>query len=331
MLLSEIAKILNAEFIGEDVEVLNFTSLDMPKDKSLSVLSSKKMIGFIDNPSIVAVVTTKKFQQYVNKPVVIVDEIKSAMIALTDIFYPEKEHIGYISDKAFVSKSANLGDNVTVEPFAVIKDRVKIGKNAYIGANVFIGEDVEIGENTAIYPNVVIYDGCKIGNNVAIHSGAIIGADGFGYLNTPKGHIKIRQVGNVVIEDNVEIGANSSIDRGALSSTVIGEGTKIDNLVQIGHNVKIGKHCIIVSQTGIAGSTTIGNFVVIGGQVGIADHVYITDGVMLASKSGVMSDITESGVYSGVPLVEHRKWLKNQSALKDIANTLKQIDKLLKG
>ncbi|MBC7195704.1 MAG: UDP-3-O-(3-hydroxymyristoyl)glucosamine N-acyltransferase [Deferribacterales bacterium] len=331
MLLSEIAKKLNAELVGEDVEILNFTSLDMPKDKSLSILNSKKMISFIDNPNVVAVVTTKKFQQYVNKPVVIVDEIKSAMIVLLDLFYPTQEHVGQVSDRAFVSKSANLGDNIVVEPFSVIKDRVKIGKNAYIGANVIIGEDVEIGENTKIYPNVVIYEGCKIGDNVTIHSGAIIGADGFGYLNTPKGHIKIRQVGNVVIEDNVEIGANTTIDRGALSSTVIGEGTKIDNLVQIGHNVKIGKHCIIVSQTGIAGSTTIGNFVVIGGQVGIADHVNISDGVMLASKSGVMSDITEPGVYSGVPLVEHRKWLKNQSALKDIANTLKQIDKFLKG
>jgi len=331
MLLSEIAKILNAEFIGEDVEILNFTSLDMPKEKSLSVLSSKKMLELIDNPDIIAVVTTEKFRQYVSKPAIVVDEIKSAMIALTDIFYPSKKHVGYISDKAYISKSANLSDNVTVEPFAVIKEGVKIGNNSYIGANVFIGEDVEIGENTKIYPNVVIYEGCKIGDNVIIHSGVIVGADGFGYLNTPKGHIKIRQVGNVVIEDNVEIGSNCSIDRGTLSSTVIGEGTKIDNLVQIGHNVKIGKHCIIVSQTGIAGSTTIGNFVVIGGQVGIADHLNITDGVMVASKSGVMSDITEPGVYSGVPLVEHRKWLKNQSALKDIASTLKQIEKLLKG
>lgn len=330
MLLSEIGKILNATLFGEDVEVLNFTSIDAPKEKSLCILSSKSMIKYLDNSNVVAVVTTKKYQDLVNKPVLIADEIKRAMIVLIDLFYPPKKDVGYISDKAFVSESANLGENVTVEPFAVIKKGVKIGNNSYIGANVFIGEDVEIGENTKVYQNVVIYEGCKIGNNVILHSGTVIGADGFGYLNTPKGHIKIRQVGNVIIEDNVEIGANSTIDRGTLSSTVIGEGTKIDNLVQIGHNVKIGKHCIIVSQTGIAGSTTIGNFVVIGGQVGIADHLNIVDGVFLASKSGVMSDILEPGVYSGIPLVKHRKWLKNQAALKDIANTLKQIEKLLK-
>jgi len=331
MLLSEIASKIGGELFGEDIEVLNFSSPDMPGEKSICILSNKKMLKHIEKPVIAAVVTTEKFKDEINKPMVIVKDTQKAMLVLTNIFYPEKVYSGEISPQAYISKSAIIGENVTIDPFAYVGENVKIGDNCYIGANVCLQENVEIGENTKIFPGVVIYNDCKIGRNVIIHSGTVIGADGFGYINAPNGHIKIRQVGNVIVEDNVEIGSNCSIDRGTLSSTIIGEGTKIDNLVQIGHNVKIGKHCIIVSQTGIAGSSTVGNFVVIGGQVGIADHVNITDGVMLASKSGVMSDITEPGVYSGVPLVEHRKWLKNQACLKEIASTIKQIEKIIKG
>jgi len=162
---------------------------------------------------------------------------------------------------------------------------------------------------------------------VIIHAGTVVGSDGFGFVNTKEGHLKIKHVGRVVIEDSVEIGSNCSVDKGTLSSTVIGEGTKIDNLVQIAHNVKIGKHSIIVAQAGIAGSSKIGNFVILGGQTAVADHVNIPDGTMVGSKSGVASDIDKRGIYSGIPVIDHRLWRRNVTAFKDLYKVVRYMKK----
>lgn len=205
-----------------------------------------------------------------------------------------------ISPAAFVDPTARLEADVTVEPMAVIGQGAEIGEGTHIGPGAVIGANVKIGRNCTISAGASVL--CAfLGNNVTIHNGARIGQDGFGYAPGPRGMVKIVQIGRVIIQDNVEIGANSTIDRGAMDDTVIGEGTKIDNQVQIGHNVRIGRHCAIVSQVGIAGSTRIGDGVQIGGQVGLNGHITIGDGVQIGAKSGVISDIPAGEKYAGIP------------------------------
>jgi UDP-3-O-[3-hydroxymyristoyl] glucosamine N-acyltransferase len=205
-----------------------------------------------------------------------------------------------ISPAAFVDPTAKLEANVTVEPMAVIGQGAEIGEGTSIRAGAIVGANVKIGRNCTISAGASVL--CAlIGNNVIIHNGARIGQDGFGYAPGPRGMVKIVQIGRVIIQDHVEIGANSTVDRGAMDDTVIGEGTKIDNQVQIGHNVRIGRHCAIVSQVGIAGSTKIGDGVQIGGQTGLNGHITIGDGVQIAAKSGVLSDIPAGERYAGMP------------------------------
>lgn len=205
-----------------------------------------------------------------------------------------------VSPAAYVDPTARLEEGVIVEPMAVIGEGAEIGSGTQIGAGAIIGAHVKIGRNSSIAAGATILS-AYIGNNVIIHNGARIGQDGFGYAPGPRGMLKLVQVGRVIIQDHVEIGANTTIDRGAMDDTVIGEGTKIDNQVQIGHNVKIGRHCGIVSKVGIAGSTVIGNGVMIGGAAGINGHIQIGDGVQIAAMSGVLSSIPPGQVYGGVP------------------------------
>lgn len=203
-----------------------------------------------------------------------------------------------------------------ISPHAAIAKSAKIGKDVAIGAFVAIGEDVEIGDGTLIYPNVTIYDGCKIGRRCILHSGVVIGADGFGFVEVGGRHRKIQQIGIVRIEDDVEIGANSCVDRAALGETVIGEGTKVDNLVQIGHNVRTGKHCIFVSQVGISGSTEFGDYVVAAGQAGFAGHLRIGKGAQIGGQAGVFHDVRDGSKVLGSPAIEFREYARRDVMLK---------------
>ncbi|WP_234052239.1 MULTISPECIES: UDP-3-O-(3-hydroxymyristoyl)glucosamine N-acyltransferase [unclassified Xanthobacter] len=223
-----------------------------------------------------------------------------------------------IAPGALVHPSARLEEGVTVDPGAVLGPDVEIGAGSVICAGAVIGPGVRIGRGSAIGPNASVIH-ALVGNNVIIHGGARIGSDGFGYQPSPKGHQKVPQLGRVVIQDNVEIGANSTVDRGALSDTVIGEGTKIDNLVQIAHNVVIGRHCIVVSQTGISGSTRLGDFVMLGGQVGVVGHVTIGDGAQIAASSNVKGDVPPGVRWGGSPAKPVREWFREVTTLKRLA------------
>lgn len=219
-----------------------------------------------------------------------------------------------ISPAAFVDPTARLEANVEVEPMAVIGAGAEIGEGTRIGAGAIIGPNVKIGRNCTIAAGASIL--CAlVGNSVIIHNGARIGQDGFGYAVGPSGMMKLVQIGRVIIQDNVEIGANTTIDRGAMDDTVIGEGTKIDNQVQIGHNVHIGRHCAIVSQVGVAGSTKIGNGVQIGGQAGLNGHITIGDGVQIAAKSGVVGDIPAGERYGGIPARPLKEFLRDMAEI----------------
>lgn len=212
-----------------------------------------------------------------------------------------------------------IGDESIIYPTAHLENGVKIGSGCTIMSGVYVGTDVTIGDNVILYPNVSVYRDCILGNNVMIHAGSVVGSDGFGYAHTKLGeHVKLYQNGNVVIEDDVEIGANTTIDCAVFGSTVIKKGSKIDNLIQIGHNCVVGEHSIMVSQSGLAGSTTLGRNVVMGGQSATAGHLTIAPFTTLAARSGVTKSITKGGVYSGFPLMEHKIWLKLQAKLAKI-------------
>ncbi|MDO9305586.1 MAG: UDP-3-O-(3-hydroxymyristoyl)glucosamine N-acyltransferase [Sulfuricurvum sp.] len=209
-----------------------------------------------------------------------------------------------------------IGSGSVVYPTAHIENGSRIGSNCTIMSGVYIGTDAVIGDNVILYPNVSVYRDCIVGNNVMIHSGSVVGSDGFGYAHTKMGeHIKLYQNGNVIVEDDVEIGANTTIDCAVFGSTIIKHGSKIDNLIQIGHNCVVGEHCIMVSQSGLAGSTTLGRNVIMGGQSATAGHLTIAPFTTLAARSGVTKSIKTGGVYSGFPLMEHKLWLKLQVKL----------------
>ncbi len=252
-----------------------------------------------------AVITTER---YPKKNCIVVDDVKQAMYRLLKKLSQRKRRWG-ISSRAVIGNNASLPRLCLIEPFAVVKQGVRIGSGTYIGAHSFIDKDVIIGRDCEIHPNCVIYKNTKIGNFVVINAGTVIGKQGFGFIRQ-KGYKRIPHIGGTVIDDFVEIGSNVTIDCGTVGDTVIGAGTKVDNLVHIGHNVKIGKDCIIMGQSGIAGSSKIGDNVILCGQTGIGDHLEIGDGVVVYAKSGVFKSLPESGRYSGIPAREHYRVLR---------------------
>ena len=251
-----------------------------------------------------------------------------AFVKAVTLLHPDTNYSATISPQAVISKNAVIHQNCHVGAFVVINDGVEIGENSEILAGVYLGQNVKIGKNCRIYPYAVIYDGCEIGDNVIIHSGAIIGADGFGYKFRNGQHVKVPQIGNVVIGDNVEIGANTCVDRGALGSTVIDLGSKIDNLVQIGHNNKIGQHVIVCGQTGISGSCTIENYAILAGSAGIADHVKIGQGAVVMARAGVANDVASKTQVFGSPAKEKRVAYREQVAISQLPDLLKTIKRL---
>jgi UDP-3-O-[3-hydroxymyristoyl] glucosamine N-acyltransferase len=262
------------------------------------------------------------------KPAIRVAKVRLAFAQALELFAPDEDTPDGIHETAVIASDAELGQGCAVGPYAVIGRKARIGARAVVHAHAVIGEGVEIGEDSVIFPQVVVYSRTLVGARVRIHSGSVIGADGFGYEWSGQGHRKIPQIGRVRIGDDVEIGANTAIDRATTGETVIGPGTKVDNLVQVAHNVRTGAHCLIVSQVGIAGSTTLGNGVVLAGQAGVKDHVHLGDGVQAAGKSGVWGDQPAGARVSGHPARPHREEIRIQAALGQLPELLKRVAEL---
>lgn len=245
-------------------------------------------------------------------------------------FAPKKKAPAGVMDGAIVSPGATLGEGVTVYPNAFISEGVSIGNGTVVYPGVFVGEGSKVGDDCILYPNVVVREGITIGDRVIVHGGTVIGADGFGYATDGGRHYKIPQVGGVVIEDDVELGSNVSVDRGALGDTVIRRGTKIDNLVQIAHNVVVGEDSIVCGQAGISGSTELGHHVVLAGQTGLVGHIKIGDGAQVGAQSGVMNDLGPGQPYSGSPAVPHKEWLRMMAVMPKLPEMRKQLMEILK-
>ena len=261
-------------------------------------------------------------------PAVRVNNPAKAFAQALALLHPHSEPAPQIHPAAVVGEAVQMGDNIYIGPFAAVGDGAVIGDNVIIGAGVVIGRGVVMGDRVNLHPRVVLYDNTMLGNDVAIHAGTVIGSDGFGYVTENDVHTKIPQVGRTIIGDRVEIGANCAIDRGSLGDTVIGEDTKLDNLVHIAHNVKIGIGCLIAGEVGIAGSTTIGNYVTMAGQVGVISHISIGDRTVVGSKAGVTKPIAAGQFYGGFPADDQRHWLRTQSALKGLPELVRRVRSL---
>ncbi|HEX5044175.1 MAG TPA: UDP-3-O-(3-hydroxymyristoyl)glucosamine N-acyltransferase [Candidatus Polarisedimenticolaceae bacterium] len=248
-----------------------------------------------------------------------------ALALALEQFHPEVRPAAGISPDARLGEGVRLGKGVSVAAFAVLGARVTLGDGVVVGAGTVLGDEVEVGPETVLAPKVVLYPRTRVGARCRIHAGAVLGADGFGFATTAEGHRKIPQVARVVVEDDVEIGANTTIDRGALEDTVIGRGTKLDDLVMVAHGVRLGPHGLMAAQSGIAGSTRVGAWATFAGQAGAAGHLTLGDRVVVAAKSAVFADVGEKAFVAGIPADDHRRWKREQAALKRLPELLQRV------
>jgi UDP-3-O-[3-hydroxymyristoyl] glucosamine N-acyltransferase len=315
----EIVDFVGGDFTGaRDGSIASVAALASAGPDQLSFLSNRKYAPELAATKAGAVLVPRKIEG--NDPRWIrVDDPYYAFAKIMTRWFSNRPVPKGRSPKAVVADSAKLGNNVSLGHFAVIGENVVIGNNVTIFQGVSIEAGSTIGDDCIIYPNVVIYDGTQIGHRCIIHSGVVIGSDGYGFAIHDGKHHKIPQIGIVRIEDDVEIGAGTTIDRAAVGETVIGEGTKIDNLVQIGHNVKVGKHCLLVSQVGIAGSTELGDYVAVAGQSGFSGHLKIGNRVQVAAKSAVLDDVPDDTKVMGSPAVPFTEFARRHAALKKLA------------
>lgn len=263
------------------------------------------------------------------RPLLVVEKSRPALGRILEILHPRHRPAPGVHETAVIADDAEVDETAHVGPYAVLGAGARVGPRAVIEAHVVVGRDVRIGEDSRIHPGVVLYDATVLGDRVEVHSGAVLGADGFGYATTDGVHHKVPQVGRLVVEDDVEIGANSALDRALLEETRIGAGSKIDNLVQVGHNVRTGKGCILCGQAGIAGSTILGDYVVMGGQTGAADHIRIGTGTRVAAKSAVLGDVDE-GMVGGIPAIDLTRYRRQVAATARLPELLRRIRRLEK-
>ena len=329
---SDIATLIGAEVIGDkSVVVDNIATLQNANSSSIAFLSNKKYKKHLTSTQAGVIIISAEFRDDCPTTGLLVKDPYIAYAKLTRQLFPESNEGGSIHPTAIISDSAVVDANATIAAHVIIKENVTIAAGVSIGENSFVGKDVTIAPATKIFPNVSILDGTTIGSRCCIYPGAVIGSDGFGFANEQGEWAKVRQLGNVVLGDDVEVGANTTIDRGALEDTEIADGVKLDNLIQVAHNVKIGKHSALAACTGLAGSTIIGDYCTVGGGCGFSGHLELTDNVHITGFTMVTKSIHESGVYSaGTSATAAAKWRKNHARLHqldEMAKKLKTVEK----
>ena len=327
---AEIARHLEGEVVGDATLVLKgFAPADRAQAGDLTFAENENYFLRAEQSAAAAVIVDGPFKSE-RKVLIRVPNARLAFAKTLPLFFPAPVFPAGIHPTAVVAATARIDSTAFVGPYCVIGEKVWVGAKSVLQGTNHVGADTRIGEACIIFPTVTIYPGTEIGNRVRIHSGTVIGSDGFGYVLDHGSHLKVPQIGNVVIRDDVEIGANVTIDRGALGPTIVGRGSKIDNLVQVGHNVVIGDHCLVVSQVGIAGSTRLGNYVILAGQAGLAGHLKIGNRVSVAAQSGVMTNIPDGEKWLGSPAQPDRQAKRQMIAIQKLPDLLKRVSDLEK-
>jgi UDP-3-O-[3-hydroxymyristoyl] glucosamine N-acyltransferase len=328
MRLSEIAARVGGTLEGDGaVEITGVSSIEEPRSDTITFLADPKHASRLDGLAVAAILLPPDGPR-VRMPAVRVANPHLAFVDLVELFHPSERPAPGVHPTAIVAATARLGARAAIGPLAIVGDDVVLGDDAVLHAGVVIYPRAHIGREFTAWARVVVREDVRIGDRVTLHAGVVVGSDGFGYLPGPKGIHRIPQVGTVVIEDDVDVGANSTIDRAALGATVIGRGTKIDNLVMIAHGCRIGPYCLLAAQTGLAGGTVLGTGVMLGGQVGSAGHLTIGDGAKVAAKSGIANDLDAGGTYGGIPAVDIRHWRRYSSGLKRLSELFRRVRRL---
>lgn len=330
----QIATFLKGDIEGNpDCKVYTFAKIEEGREGAISFLANPKYAHYLYTTKSSIVLVNKDFkpEKNVSATLIRVDNAYDAIARLLTLYestIPAKQGI---SDKAFIDETAKVGEECYIAPFVYIGKNVIIGNHVQIYPGSVVGDGAEIGDNCLIYPNVTIYHGCKLGNRVTLHAGVVIGADGFGFAPTKSGYDKIPQIGIVTIEDDVEIGANTCVDRSTMGSTYVRKGVKLDNLVQIAHNVDVGENTVMSAQTGVAGSTKIGQWCMFGGQVGISGHIKLGDRVLVGAQAGVGGNIPEGNVtIQGSPAIDSKNFWRSSVVFKKLPELYSQINRMSK-
>jgi UDP-3-O-[3-hydroxymyristoyl] glucosamine N-acyltransferase len=328
----EISKLVGGKLEGSpSIVVSGIAGIENATVYDITFLDSPRLVPELSRTKAAAVIITESLGVKPTLPAIYVADADSAFAKLAELIVQEREVVtGRIHPNAVISGKSKIGKGVSIGACTVIEDGAVIGDNTSIGPLCYIGKDTTIGTACRIHMSVVIRDRITVGDRCVIHPGVVIGADGFGFSKVDDHYEKIPQVGSVLIEDDVEIGANTTIDRARLDRTIIGEGTKIDNLCMIGHSVQIGRNCILVSQVGIAGSSVIGDNCILAGQVGVIDHVTLASNVVLTAQSGVAKSLSKPGIYSGSPAREQMPYLRELASLGKLPELMKRVESLQK-
>jgi UDP-3-O-[3-hydroxymyristoyl] glucosamine N-acyltransferase len=327
---AEIAKLLGGEVVGDpSVPLKGFAPADRAQPGDLTFAENQNYFLRAEQSAASAIIVEGAYES-TRKVLIRVRDARVAFAKALPLFFPEPGFAPGIHPSAIVPASAQVDPTAHIGPYCVLGEKVVIGPHSVLQGGDSVAAGCRLGEKVHLFPNVTLYPRTELGNRVRIHSGCVVGSDGFGYVPEGGMHLKVLQIGNVIIRDDVELGANVTIDRGALGPTIIGRGTKVDNLVQIAHNVHIGEHCLIVSQAGIAGSTKLGNYVTLGGQVGIAGHLRIGNHVSVAAQSGVMNNIPDGEKWIWAPAQPDRQAKRQMIALQQLPELLRRVHHLEK-
>ncbi|MDW8321086.1 MAG: UDP-3-O-(3-hydroxymyristoyl)glucosamine N-acyltransferase [Armatimonadota bacterium] len=328
----QLAQQLNAQVEGDETaSITGVSSIEFAQEGDVVFAESPRYLLMAERCPAAAVIVWQDAPS-IQKPLLRVESPRQAFLKALEMFAPQPHHPEGIDLNAVISPDADIGDDVAIGAGCIIEAGVRIGRGSVLYPLCYIGRDAQLGEQCLLYPNVTLMHGVRLGNRVIVHAGAVIGADGFGYVTVDGVHRKVPHIGTVEVGDDVEIGANVCIDRAKTGATRIGRGTKIDNLVHIGHNVQVGEHCLLVAQVGIAGSSQLGNYVVLAGQVGVADHVSIGEGAIVAAQSGVAGNLPGGQRYFGSPAREHGKQLRLMayaSRLPELFERVKELEQKL--
>ena len=329
----QIAEYIQGVIVGdENASVHTFAKIEEGVSGALSFLSNPKYTHYIYDTQSSIVLVNKDFEpeREVKTTLIKVDNAYESLAKLMTLYEASIPKKTGIDPLASIATSAKIGENVYIGPFACIEEGVVIGDNAFIHPHVTVGYNAKVGENTILYPHVTIYHDCRVGNNCILHAGSVVGADGFGFAPSPEGYEKIPQLGIAVLEDDVEIGANTCIDRATMGATIIHKGVKLDNLIQVAHNVEVGSHTVMASQVGVAGSAKIGEWCMFGGQVGVAGHIKVGDHVNVGAQSGIPGNTKSGQTLMGYPAIDPRQFAKSAAIYKKLPEMYTELGRLQK-